>query len=298
MKRTLTLLWLLAMLMPCMVFGQKKSEKKENGEQYKVAACDWMMLKRQKLGAFKLSYEIGADGLELDMGGLGKRDTFDNKLRQEVNHKIFQDEAAKYDIEVASMAMSGFFAQSFLTKATYRELIIDCLRSMEVMGAKVAFLPFGGIQEDWRVAGPARDELVRRLHVAGELAAEQGKVIGIRTALPAKENLKLLKEVDSKGIKIYYNLQDAIDNGWDVYKDIKKLGKKNIAQIHASLTDSVTLDQDPRIDMYKVKETLDKMKWSGWLVVERSRNARETRNVKKNYGTNVAYLKKIFQGEK
>lgn len=295
MKRTLTLLWLLAMLMPSVVFGKNKKQNQE--EQYKVAACDWMMLKRQKLGAFKLSHEIGADGVELDMGGLGKRDTFDNKLRQEANHKIFQDEAAKYEVEVPSMAMSGFFAQSFLTKATYRELIIDCLRSMEVMGAKVAFLPFGGIQEDWRVAGPARDELVRRLHVAGELAAEQGKVIGIRTALPAQENIKLLKEVDSKGIKIYYNLQDAVDNGWDVYKDIKKLGKKNIAQIHASLTDSVTLDQDPRIDMYKVKETLDKMKWSGWLVVERSRNARETRNVKKNYGTNVAYLKKIFQGK-
>ena len=99
----------------------------------------------------------------------------------------------------------------------------------------------------------------------------------------------------SKGIKIYYNLQDAVDQGLDPCKELKKLGPKNIAQIHASLTDSVTLDRDPRIDLRQVKKTLDKMKWKGWLVVERSRDAKDTKNVRGNFGRNVAYLKEIFQ---
>jgi hypothetical protein len=47
--------------------------------------------------------------------------------------------------------------------------------------------------------------------------------------------------------------------------------------------------------MYRIKKTLDDMNWSGWLVVERSRNAKDVKNVKGNYGRNVAYLKKIFQ---
>jgi sugar phosphate isomerase/epimerase len=136
---------------------------------------------------------------------------------------------------------------------------------------------------------------VRRLHEVGEMARLEGKVIAIRTQLDARANIKLLKEVDSEGIKIYYNLQDAVDQGLDPAKELKKLGAKRVAQIHASLTDSVTLDQDSRIDMYSVKKALDKMNWSGWLVVERSRNAKDVRNVKGNYGRNVAYLKKIFQ---
>jgi hypothetical protein len=78
---------------------------------------------------------------------------------------------------------------------------------------------------------------------------------------------------------------------------MKLLGRDRIAQIHASLTDSVTLDKDPRIDLRKVKKTLDKMKWKGWLVVERSRNAKDVRNVRGNFGTNVAYLKEIFSDE-
>ena len=266
--------------------------------RYRIAACDWMMLKRQKIGEFKLAREIGADGVEMDMGPLGQRVLFDNKLRDESFQRLFRRTADSVGVKVPSMAMSGFFAQDFLKRDNYRDLIDDCLKSMEVMGSKVAFLPLGGSGHEWKEKGAARTELVRRLHEVGEMARLAGKVIAIRTQTDAKASKKLLKEIKSDGIKIYYNLQDAVDNGRDPAKELKKLGSKRVAQIHASLTDSVTLDEDPRIDMYRVKQALDKMKWSGWLVVERSRNAKDIKNVKGNYGRNVAYLKKIFQENK
>ena len=267
-------------------------------QQYRVAACDWMMLKRQKLGEFQLAKDIGADGVEVDMGPLGKRVLFDNKLREPEFQQKFRRTADSLGIQVPSIAMSGFFAQSFLKRDNYKDLIHDCLQTMDVMGARVAFLPLGGSGHEWKQAGEARQEMVRRLHEVGEMALKEGKVIAIRTQLDARANLSLLKEVDSKGIKIYYNLQDAVDQGLCPSKELKTLGRENIAQIHASLTDSVTLDKDPRIDLRKVKKTLDKMKWTGWLVVERSRNAKDVRNVRGNFGTNVAYLKEIFQNER
>lgn len=266
-------------------------------QQYRVAACDWMMLKRQKLGEFQLAKDIGADGIEMDMGPLGKREQFDNKLRDKAFQQLFRRTADSLGIVVPSMAMSGFFAQSFLERANYRELIDDCLTSMDVMGAQVAFLPLGGSGNDWKQPGEARQEMVRRLHDVGEMAVASGKTIAIRTQQDARADLILLKEVNSRGIKIYYNLQDAVDQGLCPCKELKMLGAENIAQIHASLTDSVTLDKDPRIDLQKVKKTLDKMHWSGWLVVERSRNAQDVRNVRGNFGTNVAYLKRMFQNE-
>lgn len=266
-------------------------------QQYRVAACDWMMLKRQKLGEFQLAHDIGADGVEVDMGPLGKREMFDNKLRDPHFRQLFRRTADSLGIAVPSIAMSGFFAQSLLNRDNYKELINDCLNTMDAMGAAIAFLPLGGSGQEWKEPGEARDKMVLRLHEIGEMALQRNKVVAIRTALDARANLLLLKAVNSQGIKIYYNLQDAVDQGLDVYKDLKKLGAKHIAQIHASLTDSVTLDQDPRIDMHKVKCVLDKMKWRGWLVVERSRNANDVRNVRGNFGTNVAYLKEIFQGK-
>lgn len=264
-------------------------------QQYRVAACDWMMLKRQKLGEFQLAKDINADGVEVDMGPLGKRILFDNKLREPAFQQLFRRTADSLGIAVPSIAMSGFFAQSFLERENYKDLIVDCLNTMDVMSAQVAFLPLGGSGHDWKQPGEARQEMVRRLHEVGEMAFARDKVIAIRTQQDARADLVLLKEVNSKGIKIYYNLQDAVDQGLCPCKELKTLGAENIAQIHASLTDSVTLDKDPRIDLHKVKKTLDKMKWSGWLVVERSRNAQDVRNVRGNFGTNVAYLKEIFQ---
>ena len=266
-------------------------------DRYRVAACDWMMLKRQKLGEFQLAKDIGADGVEVDMGPLGQRVLFDNKLREPHFQQLFRRTADSLGIEVPSMAMSGFFAQSFLKRENYRDLVDDCLNAMDVMGARIAFLPLGGSGDEWKEAGEARREIVRRLHEVGEMAIARDKTIAIRTQMDARASLALLKEVNSEGIKIYYNLQDAVDQGRCVVKELKALGKENIAQIHASLTDSVTLDKDPRIDLRKVKKALDKMKWRGWLVVERSRNAQDVKNVKGNFGTNVAYLKKIFQSE-
>jgi len=263
-------------------------------QQYRVAACDWMMLKRQKLGEFQLARDINADGVEVDMGPLGKRVLFDNKLREPAFQQLFRRKADSLGIAVPSIAMSGFFAQSFLERENYKDLIVDCLNTMDVMGARVAFLPLGGSGNEWKQPGEAHQEMVRRLHEVGEMALARDKVIAIRTQQDARADLALLKEVNSKGIKIYYNLQDAVDQGLCPCKELKTLGTENIAQIHASLTDSVTLDKDPRIDLHKVKKTLDKMKWSGWLVVERSRNAQDVRNVRGNFGTNVAYLKEIF----
>ena len=263
--------------------------------RYKVAACDWMMLKRQKLGEFKLSHEIGADGVEMDMGGLGKRDTFDNKLHQVYFQELFKKTAAEYQIEVPSIAMSGFYGQSFLKHRNYRVLIDDCIKTMQVMGAKIAYLPLGGCGNDWKTDDEQRRRLVSRLHVAGEMAHSEGLVIGIRTGLSAKEDIKLLEQINSEGIQIYFSVQEALDNKRDLYKELKTLGRKRICQRHISETDGVTRPHSKNIDMHRVKEQLDKMGWSGWLVVERSRDAGDVRNVKKNFGMNIRYLKEVFQ---
>lgn len=288
-RKLISLFLLLLILLPMEAQNSKEQQR------YKVAACDWMMLKRQKIGAFQLMKELGGDGIEMDMGGLGKRDTFDNKFHQPHFQKLFKETAQKCNIEVPSVAMSGFFGQSFLTHRNYKALVQDCLHTMKIMEAKVAFLPLGGIKEDWTVAGDARRQLVNRLHEVGEMAVKDGVVIGIRTPLDAKGDVKLLKEINSKGIQVYYSFQNALDNGRDLCKELKKLGKDRICQIHCTDTDGVTLPYNTRLDMKAVKRTLDKMGWSGWLVIERSRNKDEVRNVKKNFGTNVSYLKEIFQ---
>ena len=264
-------------------------------ERYQVGVCDWMVLKRQKLGEFELAKQLGCDGLEMDMGSLGQRDTFENKLRIPKEAALFRHTADSLGIKVGAVAMSGFYAQDLSKKDTYLSLVEDCFDTMDKMGgATVAFLPLGGSGNDWYKDKAKRAIIVKRLHDIGEAAKARGKVVGLDTPFDAKDNLKLLKEIGSDGIRIFYKWQTIIENGWDICKDIKKLGARNICAMHASNSDKVWLSNDSSINVPAIKQLLDQMGWSGWLFVERSRNTSMVHNVKMNYGNNVRYLKEIF----
>ncbi len=271
------------------------SESVAQEPRYQVGVCDWMVLKRQKLGEFDLARQLGCDGVELDMGGLGQRAAFDNKLRDDAEAAHFKHVADSLGIKVGAVAMSGFYAQDLTKKDTYLALADDCFDTMDKMGgARVAFMPLGGCGNDWPTNKAKRKEIVKRLHEMGERAKARGKVIGLDTPFDARDNLKLLKEIKSDGIAIFYKFQTVLERGADICKDLQKLGAKNICAIHASNTDGVWLRNDSLIDMPAIRRTLDKMGWSGWLFVERSRDVSMVRNVKMNYGSNVFYLREVF----
>lgn len=263
-------------------------------QPYKVAVVDLMILKRQKLGALPLTKEIGADGVEIDMGGLGNRPTFDNKLLIDSIRNQFLSKAAELNLQIPSLAMTGYYAQSFCQREQFIQSIQDCISTMKAMNVKVAFLPLG-IQCDLVKKPELRDSVVSRLKVAGKMAEKAGIVIGIESALDAKGEKALLKDVGSPAIKSYFNFSNALKNGRDLNKELETLGRDMIVQIHCTDDDGVWLQNNTRLNMPDVKKTLDKMGWHGWLVIERSRDAKDPRNVKKNFGANTAYVKTVFQ---
>lgn len=275
-------------------FSSEVSAQSSKKQKYKVSVCDWMILKRQKLGAFGLASEIKADGIELDMGGLGKRPTFDSKLGDPIERKKFLDKSKETGVGISSIAMSGFYAQSFAKRDSINLMINDCVTTMKNMKVKVAYLPLG-TESDLTKNPELRPIIIERLKWAGKQVGKIGGVIAIETSLNATDEKKLLEEIGCKHIKSSFNFANAVDNGRDIATELKILGKKHLAQIHASTTDNVWLENDKNVDMPKIKKTLDEMKWSGWLIVERSRDVTQVHNVKANYGANVAYLKKIFQ---
>src|SRR5215831_5024690 len=130
--------------------------------------------------------------------------------------------------------------------------------------------------------------------MAGQKAEAGGVIIGVETALDAAGDVQLLKEVGSPAVRIYFNFANALQGGRDVCSELKTLGKDRICQIHCTDEDGVWLQDNKRLDMRKVKKTLDEMGWSGWLVLERSRDAKDPKNVRKNFGANTAYVKSVF----
>jgi L-ribulose-5-phosphate 3-epimerase len=263
--------------------------------QFRIGVCDWMILKRQKLGAFQLTKEIGADGLEADMGSLGERETFDNQLARPEVRQQFLDKAKELNLEICSLAMSGFYAQSFPERPTALRMVHDCIDTMKQVNVKIAFLPLG-VKGDLVKRPELRPAIVERLKAIAPKAEVAGLTIGIETALDAAGEVQLLQDIGSPAIRIYFNFANALQSGRDLFLELRTLGKERICQIHCTDGDGVLLEHNQRLDMPKVKRTLDEIGWSGWLVIERSRDRNDPRNVRRNFGANAKYLKTVFQG--
>ena len=263
--------------------------------RYKIALCDWMILKRQKLGAFQLTKDIGADGVEVDMGSLGTNETFVSAITTNaVLRQQFLDKARELNLEIPSLAMSGFYAQSFADRLTVPRMVQDCIDTMVAMKVKIAFLPLG-VRGDLVKHPELRPAIVARLKAIAPAAEKAGVILGLETSLPAAEEIQLLDEIGSPAVKCYFNFSNALGAGRNVPEELRRIGKDRLCQIHATDEDGVWLENDPKINMPQVKRALDEMGWSGWLVIERSRDARDARNVRKNFGANTAYLKSVFQ---
>ena len=177
------ILWILILAECFPLLAIAGSQQKE--QRYKIAVCDWMILKRQKIGSFQLVHELNGDGVELDMGGLGKREMFDNKLREPHFQQLFRETAQKYQLEVSSIAMSGFYGQSFLERVNYKDLVQDCFMH-ESDECQSSLSSFGGIKAGWEKIPALRTEVVKRLKEVGDMAASEGVVIGIETQLGCK----------------------------------------------------------------------------------------------------------------
>lgn len=263
--------------------------------RYRIAACDWIMLKRQTPGAITRAAEYGCDGVETDMGGLGQRPTFENKfLQQEGFAEKYLADCKANNIEISSLAMSGYYAQSF-PERPYEQPIKDCIATCKLLGVKTAFLPLGVsdvAERPWLY-----NETVERLKRAGDWAAEAGVTIGFETTIKAESQCRMLDDIGSPAIRIYYNFQNGLRRGGTgaLIKELQTLGRERIVQIHPTNDDVYWLQDDPAIKMHEVKKTLDEMGYEGWLVIERSRRADLGRDVKANFTANASYLKKIFQ---
>jgi sugar phosphate isomerase/epimerase len=262
--------------------------------RYKIGVCDWMILKRQRLGALPLAKEIGADGVEVDMGSLGQRETFENALANPATRQQFLDTAGELGLEICSLAMSAFYAQSFAERPTVPRMLQDCIDTMQAMGVKVAFLPLG-VRGDLVQRPQLRPAIVERLRAIGPIAEKAGVTIGIETALDAAGEVKLLDDIGSPAVRIYFNFASPLQSGRDLDAELRTLGADRICQIHCTDQDGVWLENNTRLNMRQAKQTLDELGWRGWLVMERSRDARDSGNVRRNFGANAKYLKSIFQ---
>jgi sugar phosphate isomerase/epimerase len=106
---------------------------------------------------------------------------------------------------------------------------------------------------------------VRRLKAAAPKAEQAGVILGIESWLSADQHLEIIDRVGSKSVQVYYDVCNSTDRGYDIYQEIRKLGKR-ICEFHAK--ENGSLLGKGNVDFHKVRAALDDIGYSGWIQIE------------------------------
>ena len=115
-------------------------------------------------------------------------------------------------------------------------------------------------------------------------------MLGIESWLSAAEHLKILDTVGSPAVQVYYDVANMHQQGYDLYEEIRQLGRERICEIHCKENNSL-LGKGP-IDFQKVKEAIDQIGYSGWLIIESAMGP--GMSLVDSYVHNQKFLRSVF----
>lgn len=229
--------------------------------RFRIGACDWSMGKMADPAAFEVAKQIGLDGVQVSLGTVAN----DMQLRKAEMQQQYRDAAKKAGLEIASLAIGEMNNVPYKSDPRTIAWVSDSIDACQALGVRVVLLAFfsnGDLRDDQ--AGVA--EVVKRLKAVAPKAEKAGVVLGIESWLSAEEHLDILKRVGSKAVQVYYDVCNSNDRGYDIYREIRRLGRKRICELH--FKENGALLGKGKVDFAKVRAALDDIGYRGWIQIE------------------------------
>ena len=228
--------------------------------RFRIGACDWSIGKMGSPAAFEVAKQIGLDGVQVSLGTAAD----DMHLRKPEVQQQYKEAAKKAGLEMASLAIGELNDIPYKSDPRTVQWVSDSIDVCRAFGVRVVLLAFFG-KDDLRDDRAGVDEVVRRLKAVAPKAEKAGVILGLESWLSADQHLEILERVGSKAVQVYYDVCNSNDRGYDIYQEIRKLGKR-ICEFHAKENGSL-LGQG-KVDFQKVRAALDDIGYRGWVQIE------------------------------
>ena len=227
---------------------------------FKIGACDWTLGKRADPAALVMAKRLGLDGVQVDVGGPKNGMPV---LKPEVQ-KLYLETAANQQVEIGSLAIGSLNDVPYKSDPQAEQWVSDSIDACKALGVKVVLLAFfakGDLLND--PEGVAA--VVQRLRKVAPKAERAGVTLGFESWLSAEQHMDILNRVGSPAVKVYYDVANSHKQGYDIYKEIRLLGK-NLCEFHAKDYDD--LYGKGSIDFKRVRLAMDDIGYRGWLHME------------------------------
>ncbi len=253
--------------------------------RFKIGACDWSIGKMGDPAALEVAKEIGLDGVQVSLGTAANN----MQLRQATVQQRYKDLARQTGVAVASLAIGELNGIPYKSDPRTIAWVSDCVDVMVAMNVKVVLLAFFA-KGDLKGDKAGTDEVVKRLKAVAPKAEKAGVTLGLESWLSAEESMDIIDRVGSPAVKVYYDVCNSTDRGYDIHKEIRWLGAKHICELH--MKENGTLLGKGKVDFQKVRATLDDIGYSGWVQIESA--VPKGTPMPAAYKANLHFLRGIF----
>lgn len=229
----------------------------------RIGVTDWNLRQAGKIEAVALAARLGFEGVEVSLG----RKPVENRLPlddAELQQRYLA-EAARHNIALAGTCLDILHVNYLKNDPLGQKWVAAGIPITRKLNARVMLLPFFG-----KGALQTHQEMDYVGDVLRELAPEAekaGVVLGLENTCSARDNVRILERARSNAVRIYYDVGNSTNNGYDILEEMRWLGRERICQIH--LKDKGYLGQGA-INFPAVLRTIAEIGYQGFANLETS----------------------------
>ena len=266
-------------------FWQDLITRAENS-RFKIGACDWSIGQRGKLAAFDVAQKLGLDGLQVSY----KVQDTEEWLHKPGVQNDYSKKVKSSGVAIGSLALGLLNQFPYKSDPRTEQWVLDSIETAKNLHVKVILLAFFG-KGDLKNDPDGKKEVIRRLKMATPKAEKAGIILGIESWLSASEHVELMDAVESPNLKVYYDVANSHKMGYDIYEEIRWLGKERICEFHAK--ENGFLLGKGKIDFMEVRKAMDDIGYQGWIQMEGA--LPKDADLMESYHENTRVMREVFE---
>ena len=230
--------------------------------------------------------KLGFDGIQLSIGRPGD-DGLLPLARPDLQAR-FLAESKKHKVPLASTYIDILHVNCLKNDALARKWVIQGIDLTRKLRAGILMLVFFG-----KCSLDNREDMDAVIGPLKELAPEAkkaGVVLGFENTISAQDNARILEQVGSEALQVYYDVGNATNmGGFDAPKEIRFLGRKRFCQFH--FKDKGYLG-DGKVDFPACVKAIQEIGFNGFAVLE---TGSPSGNIEDDLKRNLAFARKVLK---
>lgn len=250
----------------------------------RFGVCDWNLRKAADVTALDLAASIGFEGVEVSLG----RNVDSGKLPLDDPSRIaaYREKASATGMVITSTCLDVLHRHFMKSDPLGLKYTADAIRVTKALGAPLILLPYFG-----KGALENRDEMAKVADMLKEVLPDAEKanvILALENTISAEDNAFMIDRARSSHLKVYYDVGNSTNNGFDVVKEIRWLGTDRIGQIH--FKDRPYLGEG-KVPFPAVAEAMNAIGYQGFVDLE---TGAPSGDLPADMNRNLAFSRKLF----